>query len=100
MLYNGIEYFGVGKYKDVLKQIEANPLIQIVGCEGAEWIRISGTAVFDDDPVLFGEVIKTMPFLANLYNEETGKTLGIFRLEQAQAQFYVNMMELEKTIEF
>lgn len=56
--------------------------------------------MFDDAPVLFGEVIKTMPFLANLYNEETGKTLGIFRLEQAQAQFYVNMMELEKTIEF
>lgn len=49
MLVDGKEYFGVGTFKDAYKQMVANPNVQIVGCKGANWIRVSGTAVFDND---------------------------------------------------
>lgn len=100
MLVDGVEYFGVGTFKDVFKQITANPHVQVVGCKGADWIRMSGTAVVDDDPALFDKAVETMPFLANLYNETTGNKLGIFRLENGNAQFVKKMMEVDKTVEF
>ena len=84
MLVDGKEYFGVGTFKDAYKQMVANPNVQIVGCKGANWIRVSGTAVFDDDP----------------YNEENGRKMGIFRLENGNAQFIEKMMEVVKTVEF
>lgn len=100
MLVDGKEYFGVGTFKDVYKQIEANPHVQVVGCKGADWIRVSGTAVVDNDPALFDKAIEVMPFLKNIYNEETGNKLGIFRLENGNAQFIAQMMNVAKTVEF
>lgn len=100
MLVDGKEYFGVGTHKNVFKQIMANPHVQVVGCKGASWIRMSGTAVVDDDPALFVKAIETMPFLANLYNETTGNKLGIFRLEHGSAQFIEKMMDVTNTVEF
>lgn len=100
MLVDGVEYFGVGTFKDVYKQIEANPHVQVMGCKGADWIRVSGTAVVDDDPALFDKAVETMPFLKNLYNEETGNKMGIFRLENGNAQFIEKMMDVVKTVEF
>lgn len=100
MLVDGTEYFGVGTFKDVYKQIEANPNVQVVGCKGADWIRVSGTAVVDDNPALFDKAIETMPFLKNIYNEETGNKMGIFRLENGSAQFIEKMMDKAKVIEF
>lgn len=99
MLVDGKEYFGVGTFKDVFKQITANPHVQVVGCKGADWIRVSGTAVVDDDPALFDKAVETMPFLANLYNEQTGNKMGIFRLEDGQAQFVEKMMDVARTVE-
>lgn len=99
MLVDGKEYFGVGTFKNVFKQITANPNVQVVGCKGANWIRMSGTAVVDDDPALFAKAVETMPFLANLYNEKTGNKLGIFRLENGEAQFVEKMMDVTKTVE-
>lgn len=100
MLVDGKEYFGVGTFKDAYKQMVANPNVQIVGCKGANWIRVSGTAVFDDDPALFEKAVETLPFLKNLYNEENGRKMGIFRLENGNAQFIEKMMEVVKTVEF
>lgn len=100
MLVDGEEYFGVGTFKDVYKQMVANPNVQIIGCKGADWVRISGKAVFDENPVLFDKAVETMPFLKNLYNEENGRKMGIFRLENANAQFIEKMMSVEKTVEF
>lgn len=100
MILEGVEYFGVGTFKDVYKQIEANHNVQIVGCKGGEWIRISGTAVFDDDPALMEKALEIMPFLRNIYNEETGYKMGIFHLENASAQFIEKMMSVAKVVKF
>ncbi len=100
LIDNGIEYFGVGTFKDVYKQIEANKNIQIVGTKGADWIRISGTAVIDDDQALVDKALEENPFLKNIYNDETGYKLGIFHIENGTAQFYEQLMQLAKTVEF
>lgn len=73
---------------------------QVVGCKGADWIRVSGTAVVDNDPALFDKAIEVMPFLKNIYNEETGNKLSIFRLEKGNAQFIKQLMNVAKTVEF
>lgn len=100
MMVDGQEYFGVGAFKEVYRQMVTKPNVQIVGCKGAEWIRISGTAVFDEDPALFDKAVETMPFLKNLYNKENGRKIGIFHLENGNAQFIEKMMSVEKTSEF
>lgn len=100
MMVDGQEYFGTGAFKEVYRQMVTNPNVQIVGCKGAEWIRISGTAVFDEDPALFDKAVETMQFLKNLYNEENGRKMGIFHPENGNAQFIKKMMSVEKTSGF
>ena len=100
MLVDNVEYFGVGAFKNVYKQMQVNPHVQILGCKGADWIRISGTAVFDEDPALVEKALDTMPMLRNIYNEETGNKLGVFHLTNAKAEFIENMMTVAKVVEF
>lgn len=98
MDFKGKEYFGVGTFKDVYKQIIANPHVQIVGCKGADWIRISGTVDLEDDPELFEQAVTLMPFLKSIYNDETGNTMGIFTLKDAKAEYIEHMMNVAKTV--
>ncbi len=100
MDFRGKEYFGVGTFKDVYRQISANPQVQIVGCKGSDWIRISGTAVFDDDPDLFKQAVTLMPFLKSIYNEETGNIMGIFALKDAKVEYVEHLMNVTKTVTF
>ncbi len=100
MIEGDKEYFGVGTFKEVYKQIEVNPHVQIVGCKGSDWIRISGTVAIDDNPALFDKAIELMPFLASIYNEETGNKMGIFYLKDAKAEYIEQMMNVTKTVEF
>ena len=40
--------FGVGEFKDVYKQLCANPLVEICACkENGHWLRYTGRAVFE-----------------------------------------------------
>lgn len=36
MMVDGQEYFGVGAFKEVYRQMVTKPNVQIVGCKGAE----------------------------------------------------------------
>ena len=47
-LYDGTVTIQTGKSKDVSKQMEANPKIEICAFNGDEWIRICAKAVADD----------------------------------------------------
>jgi uncharacterized pyridoxamine 5'-phosphate oxidase family protein len=100
MIADDKEYFGVGTFKDVYRQILDNAHVQIVGCKGTDWIRISGTAVMDDNPALFNQAITLMPFLKNIYNKETGNSMGIFFLKDAKAEYVEQLMTVAKTVEF
>jgi UDP-N-acetylglucosamine/UDP-N-acetylgalactosamine diphosphorylase len=51
MEMEGKEMFGVGDFKDVYKQLVANPKVEIVAEKpDGHWMRYTGKAVFDTDP--------------------------------------------------
>ena len=78
--------FGVGDFKDVYKQLQANPKTEIVACKpDGHWLRYTGKAVFETDPKYAAQALEIMPNLKNIYNEETGNKMMVFHLEQATA---------------
>ncbi|MCR5075315.1 MAG: pyridoxamine 5'-phosphate oxidase family protein [Ruminococcus sp.] len=77
--------FGVGDFKDVYKQLKANPLCEIAACKkDGHWLRYTGKAVFETDYSYAEEMIKTAR-LDMIYNEQTGNKLMAFHLEDAKA---------------
>lgn len=81
--------FGIGTFKNVYKQMVKNPNVQIVALnmkKGAQWLRYSGKAVFETDPKYAQYSLDQNPGLKKVYNEETGKKLGMFHLEDATAE--------------
>ena len=78
--------FGIGDFKDVYKQLQANPKTEIVACKpDGHWLRYTGKAVFETDPKYAAQALEIMPNLKNIYNEETGNKMMVFHLEQATA---------------
>ena len=76
--------FGVGKFKNVYKQMQANPLVEIVACKpDGHWLRYTGKAVFDDDSKYVEKAFETMPKLREIYTDTS--IMGVFHLEDAVA---------------
>ncbi len=86
MEMDGKLLFGVGDFKDVYRQLCANPKVEIVASKpNGHWLRYTGKAVFDDDPKYAEIALKDSPNLKDIYNEETGHKIMIFHLEDATA---------------
>lgn len=86
MEMEGKEMFGVGDFKDVYKQLTANPKVEIVACKpDGHWMRYTGKAVFDTDPKYEAAGLEVMPNLKDIYNEKTGHHMAVFHLEDATA---------------
>ena len=78
--------FGIGDFKDVYKQLAANPKTEIVACKpDGHWLRYTGKAVFESDPKYAQAALEVMPNLKSIYNEETGHKMMVFHLEDATA---------------
>ena len=99
MMVNGQLYFCVGDFKDVYVQMRKNPKVEIVACTGAKWMRLTGTAAFDEYQPLVEAAVQVMPSLADIYNGLTGYAMKIFHLENATAQFR-SMMQIGETVTF
>ena len=77
--------FGVGDFKNVYKEMQANPMVEIVACKpDGHWLRYSGKAVFESDYKYAEKMIKENK-LEFIYNEQTGNKLMTFHLENATA---------------
>ncbi|WP_130869405.1 pyridoxamine 5'-phosphate oxidase family protein [Intestinimonas massiliensis (ex Afouda et al. 2020)] len=87
MLIGDTLYFGVGTFKDVYRQMEANPFVEFCVCKDRVFLRYYGKAVFEKDYKIANAAISAAPFLQQVYNETTGKKLGMFHLENATAEF-------------
>lgn len=85
-LRDGRIYFGVGDFKDVYKQMQANPYVEISATVGSDFLRYYGKAVFEQDYTIGSAIVEASDFLKNIYNEETGKKMAIFHLEEATAE--------------
>ena len=78
--------FGVGDFKDVYRQLKANPKVEIVSLKAdGHWLRYTGKAVFETDPKYAEAALDAMPYLRNIYNEQTGNKMMMFRIEDATA---------------
>jgi len=85
MELDGKIIFGVGNFKNVYRQLTANPLAEIVACKpDGHWLRYTGRAVFDNNDEYARKMIAAS-HLENIYNDETGNKLMTFHLEDATA---------------
>ena len=87
--------FGIGDFKDVYRQLQANPKLEFVDLyDGVKWLRLTGRAVFDEGAereAHQAKMLEALPFLKKIYNEESGHKLMTFHLEDATAEV-VNFM--------
>ena len=98
MIVDGSVVFGVGDFKDVYRQIVANPKVEITACIGGEWLRLHGRAVRIEDDSVSERALDMVPPLRSIYNDETGHKLAMFRLEDAKAEF-IDMMTVKESYE-
>jgi uncharacterized pyridoxamine 5'-phosphate oxidase family protein len=99
MEFHGKIYFGVGVHKHVYRQMVDNPLVEIAatGKEGV-WLRLTGLAVFDDDPDIFDSAVQAFPRLKEMYPTEGQNRMGFYYLKDATALFYDITGEVQKTV--
>ena len=82
MEMEGKEMFGVGDFKDVYKQLVANPKVEIVAAKpDGHWMRYTGKAVFDTDPKYEAAGLEAMP---NLKEMAARKPETITQLRQVE----------------
>ncbi|MBR5931051.1 MAG: pyridoxamine 5'-phosphate oxidase family protein [Lachnospiraceae bacterium] len=97
---DGKVYFAVGDFKNVYKQLQANPKCEIVACKpNAHWLRYTGKAVFATDPKLSEMALEQAPNLRKIYNEETGYKLALFTIEDATCVDIAMMGEGENLLD-
>ncbi len=97
---DGKEYFTVGDFKEVYRQMVKNPRVEIVAFEPKtrRWLRYTGKVVFVDSPSVEEKIFQELPHLRQMYNDETGYKMKIFTLEDATAKILDmqgNVEELE-----
>lgn len=99
ILDDGKIYFGVGDFKEVYKQMQVNPNVEICATIGGKFLRYYGKAVFETNDKIANQAIEILPMLKNIYNEETGHKMAMFHLEESTADFY-SMLKVEESFKF
>ena len=78
-------YFGCGTFKNVFKQLTANPKVEVLAVIGDEFLRYDGTAKVVNDAALLEKVREAMPQIMELY-DRNGWEMGLFYLENGHAE--------------
>ena len=91
-------YIQTGKSKNVYKQIEKNPYVEICAFKDGKWIRVSGKLIVDDRVEAKKDMLDKNPNLRGMYNELDDNTLVLY-FESGVAKI-CSFTEPEKTIEF
>jgi uncharacterized pyridoxamine 5'-phosphate oxidase family protein len=86
-LFEGKLYIQTGKVKNVSKQIQANPKIEICAFDGSEWIRVTATAVRDDRIEAKQHMLEAYPNLQKMYKADDDNTEVLY-LKNAVATIY------------
>ena len=85
LLYEGKLYFGCGTFKNVFKQLCANPKVEVLALNGNEFLRYDGCARVVRDEALLSKVRQAMPQIMALY-DKNGWEMGLFFLENGHAE--------------
>ena len=98
-LVNDKLYFLVGDFKNVYKQLLANPNCELVSVKngGAEWLRISGKVIFEKDFIISDQMMNDSPDLKALYAKNGWKSMT-FHIE-GHVETFKNFMVSEEKYE-
>ena len=91
-------YIQTGKVKDVSKEMQANPKIEICAFDGQKWIRVAGEVVRDDRVEPKKHMLDSYPNLQALYRADDDNTEVLY-LKNATATIY-SFTEEPKVIKF
>lgn len=94
MMDDGKLYFGCGIFKNVFKQLSANPKVEVLAVSGNEFMRYDGTVKVVKDDALIEKVRAAMPQIMALY-DTNGWEMGMFYLENGHAEIR-GMMDLKE----
>ena len=98
LLYEDKIYFGVGTFKEVYKQLEANQNVEIAAWDGEHFLRYYGEADLSENQEVVDRAFEIMPEIKQAY-EANGWEMGVFFLNNATAEIR-NMMAIEESFEF
>ena len=84
-IYDGRLMFTIGDHKNVYKQMQENPKVEIVAFSKGKWLRYTGKAVFETDPKYAEAMLDGMPHLRNIYNDQTGHKMMCFHIDAVSA---------------
>ena len=71
-------YIQTGKSKDVSRQIQANPNVEICAFHGGKWLRIAGKLIRDDRIEAKKHMLDSYPDLQKMYSAEDDNTEVLF----------------------
>ena len=97
-IYEGKLYIQTGKSKNVSKQMQTNPNVEISGFVDGKWIRLEGQVVRDDRREAKKSMLDANPMLRNMYSEDDDNTEVLY-FENAKATF-CSFTEEPKIVEF
>ena len=91
-------YIQTGKVKNVSKQMQANPKVEICGMHDGKWIRLEGEVVRDDRIEAKASMLDANPELKSMYSAEDDNTEVLY-FKNAKATF-CSFTEAPRTVEF
>ncbi len=83
---NATLYFTTTTYKEVYKQLQKNPFVELLAMAGNISVRVKGKAVFDVPDNIGKEIYETNPVLMRLYHSYSD--LVYFRLDISELDYY------------
>ena len=91
-------YIQTGKAKDVSKQIQKNPWVEICCFKDGKWLRVAGKLIRDDRREAKKHMLDNYPDLRHMYSEDDDNTEVLY-FEDATATFS-SFTEAPKTVKF
>ncbi len=85
MLVDDVLYFGCGTFKNVFKQLTANPKVEVLAMNGDRFMRYDGSAKVVKSEALLAKVREVMPQIMEMY-DRNGYEMGLFCLENGHAE--------------
>lgn len=85
-MFEGKLYIQTGKSKDVSKQIQANPKVEICCFGNGKWLRVAGKLIRDDRKEAKKYMLDCYPHLRGMYSEDDDNTEVLY-FEDAIATF-------------
>ena len=71
-------YIQTGKKKEVYKQIEKNPKVDMCGFKEGKWIRVTGKLIPDDRIEAKKDMLDKNPDLRRMYDENDDNTIVLY----------------------